>query len=765
MEKNLIVQEAISNLLKGNNALLNNGQALMEGLKKQVPPSFSLDLAFFSKALIDANIGELMASLTDLNESEQQQVKDTAVTRLKKINIPEGRALSVVETIMDAVLATSQQPGHTAEDYYNDGMAAIDEGEFASAIELFTKSIETDENNTVVVAYRERGKCYYSLKQYENAKADLEKYAQFDSSDAFVRDLIKKIDGIILPPPPPPPPVKTAEDYYNDGERFINEKNFSGAISAFSSAIEKSPAFIAAYSMRGMLYAKNGQYSKAVLDYGKVIEKSAEADILPYHSISAYHNRALCYFELKDYHPALDDCNVVLKIDHNNSEAIALRKKILDIVAPPPPPPPVWHENGLKEKFFSYKGRLNRKRYFLRGMVIGAIQGLILGIDKASENNAFHLSENTEIFLGLLMLAILLASIISHFMLVIRRLHDNDKSGWWAVFFSSYYISVLSPKLAIVNVIGWPLALYLLFKKGNNGFNRFGADPLGGTANRDTYNETVVVDNADDQKKGFSTTKKIIIAFFTGVLAVFLLLVALIYHDREMAREYNERGIAYSEEEEYEKAIAEYDEAIKKYSKYKEAYCNRGIAYREDIEYEKALNDFNRAIEIDPKYAEAYYNRGLTYYEDVEYDKAFADFNQAITLNSNYADAFFARGMIYYKNKEDYDKALSDFDSTIKINPNHAEAFLNRGLIYENVKKQYDRAMDDYTKVIAIAPKKYDTAYNNRGVLYYNKGDYLQAADDFQQAYSINPKDDVIKNNLSNILDKIKSQPKFGGLG
>ena len=101
-----------------------------------------------------------------------------------------------------------------------------------------------------------------------------------------------------------------------------------------------SPAFIAVYSMRGMLYAKNEQYSKAVIDYSKVIEKSAEADILPYHSISAYHNRALCYFELKDYHPALDDCNVVLEIDHNNSEAIALRKKILDIVAPPPPPPP-----------------------------------------------------------------------------------------------------------------------------------------------------------------------------------------------------------------------------------------------------------------------------------------------------------------------------------------------------------------------------------------------------------------------------------------
>lgn len=763
MEKNLIVQEAISNLLKENNALLNNGQALMARLKEQVPPNFSLDLAFFSKALIDANIGELMVSLTGSNESEQQQIKDTAVARLKKINIPEGRALSVVETIMDAVLDASQPPGHTAEDYYNDGMAAFDEGEFASAIELFTKSIETDENNTVVVAYKERGGCYYSLKQYENAKADLEKYAKIDPNDVIVRNLIQEIDDIISPPPPPPPPEKTAEDYYNDGERFVNEKNFSEAISAFSSAIEMSPSFIAAYSMRGMLYAKNGQYSKAVLDYGKVIEKSADADILPYHSISAYHNRAHCYFELKDYHSALDDCNMVLSIKPDNSEAITLRKKILDIITPPPPPPPVWHENSLKEKFFSYKGRLNRKRYFVRGMVIGAIQGLILGIDKASENNAFHLSENTEIVLGLFMLAMLLAGIISHFMLVIRRLHDTDKSGWWAVFFSSYYISALSPKIAIVNVIGWPLALYLLFKKGNNGFNRFGADPLGGTANSNSCNETVAIDNTDSQKKGLSTTKKIIIAFFTGVLAVFLLLVALIYQDREVAHEHNERGIAYSEEEEYEKAIAEYDEAIKKYSKYKEAYCNRGIAYREDIEYEKALNDFNRAIEIDPKYAEAYYNRGLTYYENDEYDKAFVDFNQAIKLNSNYADAFFARGMIYYKNKEDYDKALSDFDSTIKINPNHAEAFLNRGLIYDNVKKQYDKAMEDYTKVITIAPKKYDTAYNNRGVLYYNDDNYEQAVADFQQAVAINPKNEVAKKNLGSALQMIK--PKFGGIG
>lgn len=43
------------------------------------------------------------------------------------------------------------------------------------------------------------------------------------------------------------------------------------------------------------------------------------------------------------------------------------------------------------------------------------------------------------------------------------------------------------------------------------------------------------------------------------------------------------------------------------------AYNNRGIAYRNNQQHEKAIIDFTRAIELSPKYANAYTNRGGVY--------------------------------------------------------------------------------------------------------------------------------------------------------
>jgi tetratricopeptide (TPR) repeat protein len=43
------------------------------------------------------------------------------------------------------------------------------------------------------------------------------------------------------------------------------------------------------------------------------------------------------------------------------------------------------------------------------------------------------------------------------------------------------------------------------------------------------------------------------------------------------------------------------------------AYNNRGIAYGEKGEYDRAIADYNRAIQLDPKLAFAYNNRGNAY--------------------------------------------------------------------------------------------------------------------------------------------------------
>jgi tetratricopeptide (TPR) repeat protein len=90
-------------------------------------------------------------------------------------------------------------------------------------------------------------------------------------------------------------------------------------------------------------------------------------------------------------------------------------------------------------------------------------------------------------------------------------------------------------------------------------------------------------------------------------------------------------------------------------------YFYRGNAYGKKKEYDRAIADFNQALLLNPKYAEAFNNRGIAYGNKKEYDRAIADFNQALLLNPKYAEAFNNRGITYYYKKE-YARAIADFN-------------------------------------------------------------------------------------------------------
>ena len=94
------------------------------------------------------------------------------------------------------------------------------------------------------------------------------------------------------------------------------------------------------------------------------------------------------------------------------------------------------------------------------------------------------------------------------------------------------------------------------------------------------------------------------------------------------------RGRGAFNAKDYDRAIADYGEAIKLSPKDASAFAHRCEAYESKEDHVAAIADCTEAIRIDPKYGRAYNNRGVAYYGLHEYDAALADHAEAIKVNS-----------------------------------------------------------------------------------------------------------------------------------
>jgi len=70
------------------------------------------------------------------------------------------------------------------------------------------------------------------------------------------------------------------------------------------------------------------------------------------------------------------------------------------------------------------------------------------------------------------------------------------------------------------------------------------------------------------------------------------------------------------------------------------AILDRGCSHRQQGEFDKAIADFTEAIECDPQLALAYPNRGYAYFATRQLDRAVADYNEAFRLDPKLVEAF-----------------------------------------------------------------------------------------------------------------------------
>ena len=75
------------------------------------------------------------------------------------------------------------------------------------------------------------------------------------------------------------------------------------------------------------------------------------------------------------------------------------------------------------------------------------------------------------------------------------------------------------------------------------------------------------------------------------------------------------------------------------------AYAKRGQERFAKRDYDKAIADFTEAIRLEPETPEHYIDRGWVWHTTGKYDKAVGDFNKAVQLDASDAKTYLYRGV------------------------------------------------------------------------------------------------------------------------
>jgi uncharacterized membrane protein YhaH (DUF805 family) len=137
-----------------------------------------------------------------------------------------------------------------------------------------------------------------------------------------------------------------------------------------------------------------------------------------------------------------------------------------------------------------FQGRASRSEYWwsvLGLMLLIAVPlGLVLlatGIDSTGIN----LESLSAVAIVLIILVssvayiLLLFAMTPMFAVGVRRFHDRDMSGWWAL---GFFLLAMIPFVGIVTSI---INLVIFCLRGTDGENRFVADPLRGGSTKDVF--------------------------------------------------------------------------------------------------------------------------------------------------------------------------------------------------------------------------------------------------------------------------------------
>lgn len=200
---------------------------------------------------------------------------------------------------------------------------------------------------------------------------------------------------------------------------------------------------------------------------------------------------------------------------------------------------------------------------------------------------------------------------------------------------------------------------------------------------------------------------------------------------KEMAKVYNNRGIARRMKGDLDGALSDYRKALECKPNYAPAYNNLGLVHRKQGEVQKAIANYTKALKLDPEYDKAYANRGAAFLKYDQLGRALRDYNRAIELSPRDDELYVNRGLVHRK-MEKYEKALRDLDKAVQINRQNARAHFQKGLT-QMARKEYQKALKSFTRTVEL-DSEMESAHFYRGKLYRAMNQWEKALVSFSKA-------------------------------
>jgi len=159
---------------------------------------------------------------------------------------------------------------------------------------------------------------------------------------------------------------------------------------------------------------------------------------------------------------------------------------------------------------------------------------------------------------------------------------------------------------------------------------------------------------------------------------------------------------------------------------YAEGHNNRAVVLQQMQQYEQALAGYDQAIALKPGYANAHFNRGTVLRKLARPNEAIASYDRAIALNPGHAEAYNNRGVVLQDLKR-YDEALASYDQAIALKPGYVEAINNRGIVLAS-KGDMAAAEEMFVKASSLRPEFPDPLFNLANIRTYSSPDHPEIA-------------------------------------